>query len=549
MRGTSHAGPRLIARFSDAVGRRARRLWHTITVGDKPPAAEAALTWLRDLAGDAEGIAPTCGSSAICPGLSAAAVGTFFNFGETELAVRFARRLITLQKRDGSLPDAGLLHGSLFNTAQAARAWTLLIEADPHLLPEAEAALRRACGYLAGRVTADGTLRVSESGGSFERWAPPIVHLVGFACLAEWATRWNMPAWRDAVTRAVNRILRTEDSARPNAQTHVAAHGIEAFLNLAAFDERCGIVARRALDEAAAMQTTDGALQTDLVHDWTSSAGLAHYAALWFRAGRKEAGDHAMTCLVGRQRDDGSWTGSWGRGAAYFPRSSSAWTAKYFLDAALGQVTTCFSDVTVARERTSYAAPLAADDERLRAVARVVARVTDDFGSDASFADVGCGTGRYLERLNVAYPALRLTGIDPSSQLLRHVPCSATSLAGNLLRLPTADDTFAGACCVEALEHALVPERAVAELCRVVRPGGRVVVIDKDAKFQPLSITEAWERWFTPECVSSWLARDCDDVRCEPLPDGDHQRNPGLFLCWTGVKRDRTNTAAMVRAA
>lgn len=549
MRGTSHAGPRLIARFSDAVGRRARRLWHTITVGDKPPAAEAALTWLRNLAGDADGISPTCGSSAVCPGLSAAAVGTFFNFGETELAGRFARRLITLQKRDGSLPDAGLLHGSLFNTAQAARAWTLLIEADPQLLPEAEAALRRACGYLAGRVTSDGTLRVSESGGSFERWAPPIVHLVGFACLAEWATRWNMPAWRDAVARAVNRILRTEDSARPNAQTHVAAHGIEAFLNLASFDERCGIVARRALDEAAAMQTTDGALQTDLVHDWTSSAGLAHYAALWFRAGRKEAGDHAMTCLVGRQRDDGSWTGSWGRGAAYFPRSSSAWTAKYFLDASLGQVATCFSDTTVTRERISYAAPLAADDERLRAIERVVARVTDDFGPDASFADVGCGTGRYLERLNAAHPKLRLTGIDPSSQLLRHVPCSAVSLTGNLLRLPAADESFAGACCVEALEHALVPERAVAELCRIVRPGGRVVVIDKDVKFQPLSITETWERWFTPECVSSWLAKDCDDVRCEPLPDGDHQRNPGLFLCWTGVKRDRARTAAMARAA
>jgi len=549
MRGTSHAGPRLIARFSDAVGRRARRLWHTITVGDRPPAAESALHWLRDLAGDGDGIAPTCGSSGVCPGLSAAAVSTFYSFGETELAVRFARRLITLQKRDGSLPDAGLLHGSLFNTAQAARAWSLLVDADPKLLPEAEAALRRACCYLAGRVADDGALRVSESGGSFERWAPPIVHLVGFAALAERGVKWNMPTWRDAVARAVGRILRTEDSARPNAQSHVSAHGIEAFLNLAQFDERCGIIARRALDEAAAMQTTDGALPTDLVHHWTSSAGLAHFAALWFRAGRKEAGDHAMSCLVGRQREDGSWTGSWGRGAAYFPRSSSAWTAKYFLDAALGQVATCFNDVTVTRDRTSYAAPLAGDDERLRAVERVVAQVADTFGPDASFADVGCGTGRYIERLNNARPELRLTGIDPSPQLLRHIPYSATSLAGNLLRLPAGDDSFAGACCIEALEHALVPERAVAELCRVVRPGGRVVVIDKDAKFQPLSITEAWERWFTPECVSDWLRKDCDDVRCEPLPDGDHQRNPGLFLCWTGVKRGPSQVAARRLAA
>ncbi|MCE9605805.1 MAG: class I SAM-dependent methyltransferase [Planctomycetia bacterium] len=549
MRGTSHAGPRLIARFSDAVGRRARRLWHSITVGDRPPAAESALRWLRDLAGDGDGISPTCGSSAICPGLSAAAVATFFSFGETELAIRFARRLIVLQKRDGSLPDAGLLHGSLFNTAQAARAWGALLDAEPTALPEAQAALRRACCYLAGRVGDDGAIRLSASGGSFERWAPPIVHLVGFGVLADWAKRWNVPAWRDAVGRAVGRILRTEDSARPNAQSHIAAHGIEAFLNLASFDERCGLVARRALDETAAMQTTDGALPTDLVHPWTSSAGLAHYAALWFRSGRREAGDHAMTCLTGRQRDDGSWTGSWGRGAAYFPRSSSAWTAKYFLDAAAGQVADRFNDATLTRDPKSFAAPLMADDERLRAVDRVIGKIAYTFGSDASFVDVGCGTGRYLERLAARHPALRLTGIDPAPRLLEKLPPRATSVAGNLLHLPAADESYEGACCVEALEHALVPERAVAELCRIVRPGGRVVVIDKDARFQALSVTEAWERWFTPECVSAWLAKDCDDVTCEPLPVGPQQQTPGLFLCWTGVKRAASQAVSFRRAA
>lgn len=549
MRGTSHAGPRLIARFSNAFGRRARRLWQSITVGERPPAAESALRWLRTLAADGDGIAPTSGTSAVCPGLSAAAVPTLFNFGETELALRFARRLIALQKRDGSVPDAGLLHGSLFNTAQAVRAWTAILDADPAAMPEAEASLRRACGYLAGRVADDGALRVSESGGSFERWAPPIVHLVGFAALSQWSQRWNMPVWRDAVGRAVGRILRTEDSARPAAQSHVAAHGIEAFLNLASFDERCGLVARRALDEAAAQQLADGALPTDRAHAWVSSAGLAHFAALWFRAGRKEAGDRAMACLTERQREDGGWTGSWGRGAAYFPRSCSAWTAKYFLDTALGQVKASFDDATVVRDRTSFAAPLAADDERFRAVERAADEVAAEFGPEASFADVGCGTGRYLERLALAQPQLKLTGIDPAAQLLRQLPTGTTALTGNLLRLPAAADEFGGASCVEALEHALVPERAVAELCRIVRPGGRIVVIDKDAKFQPLSITESWERWFTPECVSEWLRRACDDVRCVPLPDGAHQRTPGLFLCWTGTKRDPSRVIAAKRAA
>lgn len=147
---------------------------------------------------------------------------------------------------------------------------------------------------------------------------------------------------------------------------------------------------------------------------------------------------------------------------------------EYFLDARLAKSQPASATPPSRARRISYAAPLAADDERLCAVERVVARVTETFGPDASFADVGCGTGRYLERLNAVHPAdLRLTGIDPSSQLLRHVPCSAVSLTGNLLRLPAGDNSFAGACCVEALEQTLVPERAVAELCRALRPAGR----------------------------------------------------------------------------
>ena len=114
----------------------------------------------------------------------------------------------------------------------------------------------------------------------------------------------------------------------------------------------------------------------------------------------------------------------------------------------------------------------------------------------------------------------------------------------NALRLPLGDARYDAAICIEALEHALTPERAVAELCRIVRPGGRVLIIDKAARHLSLSLHEPWERWFTPESVSGWLAKHCDEVTCTELSAGPQQRTPGLFLCWQGVRR-----AAIVSAA
>ena len=43
-------------------------------------------------------------------------------------------------------------------------------------------------------------------------------------------------------------------------------------------------------------------------------------------------------------------------------------------------------------------------------------------------------------------------------------------------------NSFDAAYATESLEHAVDIETAVDEMCRVVRPGGRIVIIDKNAE-------------------------------------------------------------------
>lgn len=201
---------------------------------------------------------------------------------------------------------------------------------------------------------------------------------------------------------------------------------------------------------------------------------------------------------------------------------------KYYLDAALLRVRAAFD----ARWQ-EFPERIDPADGRIQAVRQWF----EALPSDARVADVGCGNGRFLRHLAEWFPQARLTGIDVSSAMLAQLPPAAEAREGSILRIPAPDGEFHGAFAVESLEHSLVPQRAIDEICRIVRPGGRVLVIDKHGAKQPLSEHDPWERWFLPEELTQWLSRHCDDVTVDPLSHLEGRGGSDLFLVAQGTRR------------
>lgn len=134
-------------------------------------------------------------------------------------------------------------------------------------------------------------------------------------------------------------------------------------------------------------------------------------------------------------------------------------------------------------ETLFYGAAAAMRRAGLRAIARYMK------GRDqrrTALLDVACGTGRLLREIRLAFPALRLHGIDLSAPYLeeagRHMGRlrPADLQVANAEALPFPDESLDIVTCV-FLFHELPPDvrrRVTGEIARVLKPGGLLVFTD-----------------------------------------------------------------------
>jgi ubiquinone/menaquinone biosynthesis C-methylase UbiE len=196
------------------------------------------------------------------------------------------------------------------------------------------------------------------------------------------------------------------------------------------------------------------------------------------------------------------------------------------------------------------------EDYRLRAVVRAL-----DGLDRPTVLDLGCGKGRFARRLESS--GASVVGIDLSARMLGEAE-GFDRVRGSARSLPFADGAFDAVVAVETFEHIRDVDAALAEARRVLRSGGRLVVIDKNAasldarrpwlpslvvkridEHRGLWMYPAWgpvrERWFWPRRFAQRLAAHFAGVSI------DHLLSPAeadralfrafpttrLMACWT----------------
>jgi SAM-dependent methyltransferase len=116
----------------------------------------------------------------------------------------------------------------------------------------------------------------------------------------------------------------------------------------------------------------------------------------------------------------------------------------------------------------------------LTRVAAIRALEPERFDERSVIVDLGCSTGHLLRDLAAKLTESLLVGVDAVPEGLVHAHAAVPRAAlfhASVTELPFADDTVDGAVALNVLEHIPDDVSALRELARVLRPGGRAVVV------------------------------------------------------------------------
>jgi ArsR family transcriptional regulator len=153
-------------------------------------------------------------------------------------------------------------------------------------------------------------------------------------------------------------------------------------------------------------------------------------------------------------------------------------------------------------------------------------------------ADLGTGTGGVAATL--APFVDRVVGVDRSGEMLeaaeeRLAPFSNVELRpGELEHLPLGDGEVDLAVLSLVLHYVVDPVEALAEAHRVLRPGGRVLVVEMRAhESGPRYAEEMGHVWpgFEPSRMETWLHEaGFRRVQAQPIPPDPDAQGPLLFI-------------------
>ncbi len=126
--------------------------------------------------------------------------------------------------------------------------------------------------------------------------------------------------------------------------------------------------------------------------------------------------------------------------------------------------------------------------------------------------DLGCGTGQLEARLLARWPQLQITGVDVSPEMLNQALAMRLPvrwLAGEAAALPLADARFDVVACLSAFHYFRQPRAALAEMRRVLRPQGQLIVVDWCDDYLTCKLCSAWLQLTDPAFYKTYSLTEC----------------------------------------
>jgi ubiquinone/menaquinone biosynthesis C-methylase UbiE len=201
---------------------------------------------------------------------------------------------------------------------------------------------------------------------------------------------------------------------------------------------------------------------------------------------------------------------------------------------------------------------LPASDARLDAVVRNLPEIKNPL-----VLDLGCGKGRFARHLEAR--GAKVVGLDLSANMLREAT-GLSCIRASARQLPFCNACFDVVIAVECLEHIHPIDQVLFESRRVLKPGGRLIIVDKNALSMNAqrpwlpSVFVKWiderrglwmypadsqvrEHWFIPNRFKRQLARSFESISIDYLMTNQELNHilfrylpvTRLMTCWTAT--------------
>jgi ArsR family transcriptional regulator len=150
--------------------------------------------------------------------------------------------------------------------------------------------------------------------------------------------------------------------------------------------------------------------------------------------------------------------------------------------------------------------------------------------------DLGCGTGQLTESL--APFVQSVIAVDDSAAMLAAARRRLSAMqnvdlrTGRLESLPIEDGSLDAALLFLVLHYVPEPEEAIREACRVLKPGGRLLIVDMmphDREDLLQEMGHVWRGFSEQQVAAMFDAAGFAGGRYHPLPPDEAAKGPGLF--------------------